>query len=94
MINSSISSTLILSSLQRSSKCTSDFASPSDMNVRTRILWRFFSWVKPEQYKIPISEKKNNLSSTLQHFYLKQRLEAKVFFWWNPDKYSPDTVKN
>lgn len=46
-MKSSISSVPILSSLQRSSKLTSDVDSPSDMNVKTRILCTLFSWNKP-----------------------------------------------
>ena len=46
-MKSSISSVPILSSLQRSSKLTSDVDSPSDMNVKTRILCTLFSWDKP-----------------------------------------------
>ena len=47
IMKSSISSVPILSSLQRSSKLTSDVDSPSDMNVKTRILCTLFSWDKP-----------------------------------------------
>ena len=47
IMKSSISSVPILSSLQRSSKLTSDVDSPSDMNVKTRILCTLFSWNKP-----------------------------------------------
>ena len=47
IMKSSISPVPILSSLQRSSKLTSDVDSPSDMNVKTRILCTLFSWDKP-----------------------------------------------
>ena len=47
IMKSSISSVPILSSLQRSSKLTSDVDSPSDMKVKTRILCTLFSWDKP-----------------------------------------------